>query len=118
MANPSMPSEFAVHLDQVRDGRAPAVYQNPERFFEADLPDQRTDRRGRGGSSPAIRRENRDVGCLQHDYAVRRRQDPLADPAVSPGQQRPKSKGLAGRLPIAPGRGTQCSAHRQMSPYL
>ena len=27
-------SEFAVHLDQVRDGRAPAVYQNPERFFE------------------------------------------------------------------------------------
>src|SRR5438067_9678450 len=27
-------SEFAVHLDQVRDGRAPADYQNPERFFE------------------------------------------------------------------------------------
>jgi len=27
-------SEFAVHLDQVRDGRAPAGYQNPERFFE------------------------------------------------------------------------------------
>src|SRR3984893_2591430 len=27
-------SEFAVHLDQVRDGRAPAVYQEPERFFE------------------------------------------------------------------------------------
>ena len=27
-------SEFAVHLDQVRDGRAPAVYQNPERFLE------------------------------------------------------------------------------------
>lgn len=27
-------SEFAVHLDQVRDGRAPAVYQTPERFFE------------------------------------------------------------------------------------
>jgi len=27
-------SEFAVHLDQVRDGRAPQVYQNPERFFE------------------------------------------------------------------------------------
>jgi hypothetical protein len=27
-------SEFAVHLDQVRDGRAPAVYQDPERFFE------------------------------------------------------------------------------------
>ena len=27
-------SEFAVHLDQVRDGRAPVDYQNPERFFE------------------------------------------------------------------------------------
>jgi len=27
-------SEFAVHLDQVRDGRAPEDYQNPERFFE------------------------------------------------------------------------------------
>jgi len=27
-------SEFAVHLDQVRDGRAPIDYQNPERFFE------------------------------------------------------------------------------------
>jgi hypothetical protein len=27
-------SEFAVHLDQVRDKRAPADYQNPERFFE------------------------------------------------------------------------------------
>jgi predicted AAA+ superfamily ATPase len=27
-------SEFAVHLDQVRDGRAPADYQRPERFFE------------------------------------------------------------------------------------
>src|ERR1043166_1124489 len=27
-------SEFAVHLDQVRDGRAPTDYQKPERFFE------------------------------------------------------------------------------------
>lgn len=27
-------SEFAVHLDQVRDGRAPDVYRKPERFFE------------------------------------------------------------------------------------
>ncbi len=27
-------SEFAVHLDQVRDGRAPAVYQDPVEFFE------------------------------------------------------------------------------------
>jgi hypothetical protein len=27
-------SEFAVHLDQVREGKAPADYQKPERFFE------------------------------------------------------------------------------------
>src|SRR5262245_35328387 len=27
-------SEFAVQLDQVRDGRAPSVYQNPSDFFE------------------------------------------------------------------------------------
>jgi hypothetical protein len=27
-------SEFAVHLDHVRDGRAPDDYKNPERFFE------------------------------------------------------------------------------------
>lgn len=27
-------AEFAVHLDQVRDGSAPKVYQNPEQFFE------------------------------------------------------------------------------------
>ncbi|MEN6463040.1 MAG: AAA family ATPase, partial [Syntrophomonas sp.] len=27
-------SEFAVHLDQIRDGRAPIDYQDPRRFFE------------------------------------------------------------------------------------
>ena len=27
-------SEFAVHLDQIRDKRAPEDYQNPEKFFE------------------------------------------------------------------------------------
>lgn len=27
-------SEFAVHLDQIRDGRAPLDYQDPRRFFE------------------------------------------------------------------------------------
>lgn len=27
-------SEFAVHLDHVRDGRAPSVYQDPAQFFE------------------------------------------------------------------------------------
>src|SRR5580700_11231044 len=27
-------AEFAVHLDQVRDGRAPSDYQRPDQFFE------------------------------------------------------------------------------------
>ncbi len=27
-------SEFAVHLDQVREGRAPKDYQKPDRFFQ------------------------------------------------------------------------------------
>ena len=27
-------SEFAVHLDHVREGRGPDVYRNPEEFFE------------------------------------------------------------------------------------
>jgi len=33
-ARPLDASEFAVHLDQVRDVRAPAVYRNPDEFFE------------------------------------------------------------------------------------
>ena len=31
---PSDAAEFAVHLDQVREGRAPDDYKVPERFFE------------------------------------------------------------------------------------
>lgn len=31
-------SEFAVHLDQVRDGKAPRVYQNPREFFDRTFP--------------------------------------------------------------------------------
>ena len=27
-------SEFAVHLDQIRDNRAPEVYRDPKQFFE------------------------------------------------------------------------------------
>lgn len=30
-------SEFAVHLDHVRDGRAPSVYQQPDEFFERNF---------------------------------------------------------------------------------
>ena len=80
-------SEFAVHLDQVRDGRAPAVYQKPERFFERTFLTK-----GLTGVAAEVlrrleRREDRDVGGLQYDHAVRRRQDPLADAALPPGEQ-------------------------------
>ena len=34
MGRPLDASEFAVHLDHVRDGRAPDDYKNPERFFD------------------------------------------------------------------------------------
>jgi predicted AAA+ superfamily ATPase len=48
-------SEFAVHLDQVRDGRAPAVYQTPERFFERTfLTDNLTSLAGEVSGAAAI----------------------------------------------------------------
>jgi hypothetical protein len=62
--NPLDASEFAVHLDQVRDGRAPAVYQDPERFLERTFLTKGLTRRGWGGSSPAVRRENGDLRCV------------------------------------------------------
>lgn len=45
-------SEFAVHLDHVRDGRAPAVYQNPLEFFERTFLTQNL----RGLASQVVRR--------------------------------------------------------------
>lgn len=45
-------SEFAVHLDHVRDGRAPAVYQNPQEFFERTFLTQNL----RGLASQVVRR--------------------------------------------------------------
>ena len=45
-------SEFAVHLDHVRDGRAPAVYQNPQEFFERTFLTQTL----RGLASQVVRR--------------------------------------------------------------
>ena len=79
-------SEFAVHLDQVRDGRAPAVYQNPERFLERTFLTKGPHRRCCRGPSPTVRREDRDLRRLQHDDAVRRRQDPFTYPALSPSE--------------------------------
>ena len=38
-------SEFAVHLDQVREGRAPDAYLKPERFFERTYPSHTDEKR-------------------------------------------------------------------------
>lgn len=45
-------SEFAVHLDQVRDKRAPDVYQQPKLFFERTFPTKNL----RGMAAEVIRR--------------------------------------------------------------
>ena len=58
-------AEFAVHLDQVRDGRAPDDYQEPGRFFERTYLTAEPDRPGRRGGAPAVGRDDRDVGRLQ-----------------------------------------------------
>ena len=55
-------SEFAVHLDQVREGRAPADYQKPERFFEQTCFPAPTP-----GFVPVIRRKS--AGLTAHSRA-------------------------------------------------
>ena len=93
-------SEFAVHLDQVRDGRAPTDYQKPERFFDRTyLTQNMTGPVARGGPPP-LGHPDRDLGRLQPDHPVRRRQDALPDAALPPGPQG------AGRLNAGPA----CSA--------
>ena len=94
-------SEFAVHLDHIREGRARRDYQEPERFFERtyltrnllDLAAQ-TVRRLSGIDVETSRR-------VQHGDPVRRRQDARPDPAVPPGPGRAGVPRLAGR-PVDP----------------
>jgi predicted AAA+ superfamily ATPase len=47
-------SEFAVHLDHMRDGRFPKVYQNPEQFFERTFLMKNLNRSGGRGAAPAF----------------------------------------------------------------
>ena len=88
-------SEFAVHLDHVRENRAPKDYQDPERFFERTYLTRnlKTSPPRRSDGSPGSRR---DLGRLQHGHPVRRRQDALADAALPPGQAGTGGAGLAG----------------------
>ena len=94
-------SEFAVHLDHVRDGRAPAVYQDPKQFFERTYLTQKPVRLRRRGDPPAVGREDRNLGRVQHVHPVRRRQDPLPDAALPSGRERAEGQRLDGRQPAA-----------------
>jgi hypothetical protein len=55
----------------------------------------------------SVGNHHRDIGGLQHDDPVRRRQDPLTHAALSPGQQRAEGQGLAGRLAVAASGGAE-----------
>ena len=48
-------SEFAVHLDHIRDRRAHDDYVKPERFFDADVHDGEPPRPAAAGRSAALR---------------------------------------------------------------
>ena len=90
-------SEFAVHLDHIRDGRARKDYQEPAAVLRADLPDQEPEGPGRPGGAPALRHRGRDLGRLQHGNPVRRRQDARPGPALPsrPGRGRSPTTGKA-----------------------
>ena len=93
-------SEFAVHLDHVRDGRAPAVYQKPDQFFERTFLTANLGTRD-AGRPAAVGRQGRDVGRLQSLDPVRRRQDARVDAALPPrahGEASKDWKGVRGIL--------------------
>ena len=68
-------SEFAVHLDHVRDGRAPDDYKKPERFFDRTFLTSSLRELGAGVIRPALGHQGRDLGNLQSHHPVRRWQD-------------------------------------------
>ena len=57
-------SEFAVHLDHVREGRAPADYQDPARFFERTYVTRTLGEFGGGHRATPLRDQDRNVGGL------------------------------------------------------
>src|SRR5919204_310121 len=82
-------SEFAVHLDHVREGRAPEDYRVPERFFDRTYLTHTL----RDLAAQVVRRLS-DECRIQHGDSVRRRQDACADAALPPGSSRSKSQRL------------------------
>ena len=97
-------SEFAVHLDKVRDGSAPEDYRDPKRFFDRTLSHEESSGLWRGGDSPSFRNQDRNLLCLQSGHPVRRRQDPRTDAPLPSGYQREEG-GIVDRREGAHGEG-------------
>ena len=76
-------SEFAVHLDHIRDNRAHADYVKPERFFERTFMTKSLLDLSSQVVRTTLGHQGRDVRRLQHGHAVRRREDPLAHGPLS-----------------------------------
>ena len=62
-------SEFAVHLDQVRDGRAPADLSEARAVLRAHLPHAEPHGFAAEVDPPPVGREDRDLGRVQHGDA-------------------------------------------------
>jgi hypothetical protein len=89
-------SEFAVHLDQVRQGRGPADYQKPERFFERTYLTKNLT----ALASEVIRRlsgERTETSHLQSRDAIWRWQDARADAPLPSGEAWPGRESVDGR---------------------
>ena len=83
-------SEFAVHLDHIRDKRenVSADYLEPGRFFDRTYLTDSLLELALAGRAAAVGHSGGNLGRVQHGHAVRRRQNALADHALSPRRAR------------------------------
>jgi hypothetical protein len=65
-------SEFAVHLDHIRQKRenVSADYLDPARFFERTYFDRQSDGARIAGHTEALWYSGRDARCVQHGHAT------------------------------------------------
>jgi hypothetical protein len=92
-------SEFAVHLDQVREGSAPADYQKPERFFERTYLTKNL--ASLASHPPPVRRENGNQRHLHPGQPARSRPTTPAEcnsaiQQIANLRYEPKARCLAG----------------------
>ena len=87
-------AEFAVHLDQIRAGKAQPDYVDPQRFLERTFMTRNLGDSRVGSYSPTLRRNDRDVRGIQSGNAVRRRENPCANALVSSRHEWSESRSL------------------------